>query len=558
MRTHGKDRKDEPLDERLPARTPTATGSGPAPGLMALQGSIGNAAVVQRLRRAGAIPEEQGHLHGDGCGHGPGEQAPVQRSSVHDVLRGAGRPLDRSTRADMESRLDADFSDVRVHDDRSAGQSASEVGARAYTSGSHVVLGDGGKDKETLAHELTHVLQQRQGPVSGTDNGAGLRVSDPSDRFEREAAANARRVMSAPRPSGHAKADAGTGEAAVRAPVQRAPLRTASVQRMPKAAKTKTGRGRKGAAPNAKDQLIKELTGTWGWTAHGGAQNRTLHRTNPPEENQTAALNATGRIYQGSGNTRPPKDFAAARTTQSMRWISTLAKDYLGQVSSPAEEVQVSAIGTDLYISANQNQHNAKLRALAEEHPNAKAFAKALVGAFGTPDAAAMGRFARHTGKLSDRVVEGETDEGDYAEIAGMTVKVPGDVSKDDDGLHAERRLQKIEGFDPARTVGVKRPCVVCYTQIYATPVAEGNVEVYPGPLWPSKAANKGMEDYEEESVEDYAKYLHELVDAVGGTYITFTQDGDLTWDQNSDSDTDREGNKVGGDAGAMDVDSDT
>jgi hypothetical protein len=49
-----------------------------------------------------------------------------------------------------------------------------------------------------LAHELTHVVQQRSGPVDGTATGTGVRVSDPSDRFEREAAATAERAMSAP------------------------------------------------------------------------------------------------------------------------------------------------------------------------------------------------------------------------------------------------------------------------------------------------------------------------------------------------------------------------
>ena len=52
----------------------------------------------------------------------------------------------------------------------------------------------------TLAHELTHVVQQRSGPVDGTSAPGGIKVSDPSDRFEREAAANAERVMSAPGP----------------------------------------------------------------------------------------------------------------------------------------------------------------------------------------------------------------------------------------------------------------------------------------------------------------------------------------------------------------------
>jgi hypothetical protein len=49
-----------------------------------------------------------------------------------------------------------------------------------------------------LAHELTHVVQQRSGPVDGTATGGGIAVSSPSDRFEREAVANADKVMSAP------------------------------------------------------------------------------------------------------------------------------------------------------------------------------------------------------------------------------------------------------------------------------------------------------------------------------------------------------------------------
>ncbi|MFB6836315.1 DUF4157 domain-containing protein [Streptomyces sp. NPDC056361] len=177
-----------------------ATGPSPAerPGLAEIQRLAGNAAVVQLLKENGHAWAQDEHRHGAGCGHGDVEQPAVQRSAVHDVLRSGGRALDDATRTDMEARLGADFSDVRIHDDAAARASAAEVGARAYTSGSHVVIGDGGADKHTLAHELTHVVQQRQGPVAGTDNGAGLKVSDPSDRFEREAEANAQRVMSAP------------------------------------------------------------------------------------------------------------------------------------------------------------------------------------------------------------------------------------------------------------------------------------------------------------------------------------------------------------------------
>uniref|UniRef100_A0AAU2VF89 DUF4157 domain-containing protein n=1 Tax=Streptomyces sp. NBC_00003 TaxID=2903608 RepID=A0AAU2VF89_9ACTN len=181
--------------DRTPATASSAAKRVPA-GLLALQASAGNAAVVQMLRQAGhawAQPEQ--HQHNAGCGHQQAGQPAVQRSAVQDVLRTGGRPLDGATRSDMEARLGADFSDVRIHDDGAARASAAEVGARAYTSGSHIVVGEGGGDKHTLAHELTHVIQQRQGPVAGTDNGAGLRVSDPSDRFEREAEATAQRVM---------------------------------------------------------------------------------------------------------------------------------------------------------------------------------------------------------------------------------------------------------------------------------------------------------------------------------------------------------------------------
>ncbi|MEE1783794.1 DUF4157 domain-containing protein [Streptomyces sp. SP17BM10] len=181
-------------DKASGASRPRGTGPASQP-LQRLQRTVGNAAVVQMLQRAGHLPAGRRLqlLVDDGR---QDEQPQVQRSTVHDVLRSPGRPLDTATRDDMESRFGADFSDVRIHDDHRARNSAAEVGARAYTSGSHVVIGEGGGDHHTLAHELTHVIQQRQGPVAGTDNGTGLRVSDPSDRFEREAEANATRLMS--------------------------------------------------------------------------------------------------------------------------------------------------------------------------------------------------------------------------------------------------------------------------------------------------------------------------------------------------------------------------
>jgi hypothetical protein len=166
-------------------------------GMGTLQRTVGNAAVGSALQREADTEEEA-----------------AGRSSVHDVIASGGDPLDGGVRRDMEARLGADFSDVRVHTGTAAHESAQDVGARAYTVGSNVVFQRDTYDpaspagQTTLAHELTHVIQQRNGPVDGTEAPGGIRVSDPGDRFEQEAAATAERVMSEPAPAGSSTAPA--------------------------------------------------------------------------------------------------------------------------------------------------------------------------------------------------------------------------------------------------------------------------------------------------------------------------------------------------------------
>lgn len=145
-------------------------------------------------------------------------------SVVHDVLRSPGRPLSPSTRDTMEQRFTRslpgthslspvrsdtdpvnrpndryekeagrtvdelatdgaatsasgpsshssfDFSQVRVHTGPRAQASARALSAQAYTVGNHIVVGnassslDRAGDSGLLAHELTHVVQQRNLP----------------------------------------------------------------------------------------------------------------------------------------------------------------------------------------------------------------------------------------------------------------------------------------------------------------------------------------------------------------------------------------------------------
>ncbi len=87
-------------------------------------------------------------------------------SMIERALRSPGRPLDPATRAYFEPRFGQEFSNVRVHSDAAAGESARQLNALAYTVGSDVVFGSGGYSPGTevgrhlLAHELTHVVQQ--------------------------------------------------------------------------------------------------------------------------------------------------------------------------------------------------------------------------------------------------------------------------------------------------------------------------------------------------------------------------------------------------------------
>jgi hypothetical protein len=150
-----------------------------------LQRAAGNAATTALLREE---EDEQ-----------PDEMDP---SSVLDVVGSGGQPLPDDARQSMEGVFGEDFSGVRVHNDPTAQASAKSVQAKAYTVGEDIVLGESTSlhsddGKKTLAHELTHVVQQRSGPVDGTDIGGGVAISNPADSYEQAAEANAGKVMDA-------------------------------------------------------------------------------------------------------------------------------------------------------------------------------------------------------------------------------------------------------------------------------------------------------------------------------------------------------------------------
>jgi hypothetical protein len=92
-------------------------------------------------------------------------------SIVREVLRSPGQPLDAESRAFFEPRFGRDLSDIRIHADARAAESAREAGARAYAYGRHIVFGDGHYAPGTeggralLAHEVAHTIQQEASPA---------------------------------------------------------------------------------------------------------------------------------------------------------------------------------------------------------------------------------------------------------------------------------------------------------------------------------------------------------------------------------------------------------
>ncbi|HSK76400.1 MAG TPA: DUF4157 domain-containing protein, partial [Thermoanaerobaculia bacterium] len=103
----------------------------------------------------------------------PGGTAPVTAAfeSRVNALRGRGEPLPSSARSYFEPRFGHDFSEVRIHVDSESAALNRQLRARAFTVGNHVAFAGEERSRAApgshlLAHELAHVVQQRQAGVA--------------------------------------------------------------------------------------------------------------------------------------------------------------------------------------------------------------------------------------------------------------------------------------------------------------------------------------------------------------------------------------------------------
>jgi len=179
MSSHDRDGRDWVEDEREPlaAPQPVAEPATPAPSpAETVASSVGNRAFGQLI----------GRTPGDGLM--PGGVVHPDVASTIATSNGSGHTLDSDARERLAPRVGDPLTDVRVHTDPTADALARSVSARAFTTGTDVYFAAGEYRPGTsdgdslLAHELTHVTQQRGAPTSGP-----LTVSEPGEAMETEA-----------------------------------------------------------------------------------------------------------------------------------------------------------------------------------------------------------------------------------------------------------------------------------------------------------------------------------------------------------------------------------
>jgi uncharacterized protein DUF4157 len=214
-------------------------GKSPEHPLLTLQSQIGNAQVARLLAQRQASEEEEAQAKHDLSVQREGASEEDEVAAKHDVslqraasqeedevaakhdlaqrdedaervgldggpvgsntaqriqsARGGGSALDSSTRHSMESGFGTSFEDVRIHHDSESDTLTRRLTSHAFTTGSDIFLrGDASpSDNRLLAHELTHVVQQRS--MSG---GGGMSVGAAGDPHEHQADATADAVLS--------------------------------------------------------------------------------------------------------------------------------------------------------------------------------------------------------------------------------------------------------------------------------------------------------------------------------------------------------------------------
>ena len=112
---------------------------------------------------------------------------PFGKSNSGTIQQKSAMPND--VKGQMENSFGTDFSDVKIHTNS---EKASKIGAHAFTQGNNVHFAQGKFDpstksgKQLLGHELSHVVQQKNGQVKPNIQMKGMAINN-EDKHESEA-----------------------------------------------------------------------------------------------------------------------------------------------------------------------------------------------------------------------------------------------------------------------------------------------------------------------------------------------------------------------------------
>ncbi len=187
MNTSTKTQKSN-TQNHSPAQTEHKKSSSDAHGLANLQSAIGNLA-LQSLVRPTNTTENSSTIQRK-ANTGSPDHHPQQALNLLD--KSHSQTLDADNRHHFQNRLGQDLGDVRIHTDERAQQASQLLNARAFTQGQHIAFGrnyspSSREGQRLMAHELVHVIQQRNGLA--TKQGVG-EVNDPHEKQANEFASD--------------------------------------------------------------------------------------------------------------------------------------------------------------------------------------------------------------------------------------------------------------------------------------------------------------------------------------------------------------------------------
>ncbi len=208
-------------------------------------------------------------------------------SSVLSTQSTRGSPLPSPVRSQMESRIGADFSNVRIHTGAQSEKANAAIGSRAFTQGSNIHFGKGEFNPQTksgqhlLAHELVHTMQQGAAPskrISSSSKGSGktASITQSGKKNKSSALAKIEKAIAADKQAPAQAADA-TKTAAGKSSSKKSPSspeEDPAFQQTIKRAKKRTGEQKDHGDPGVKADDAQNAAKAVPYEAESKAQNR--------------------------------------------------------------------------------------------------------------------------------------------------------------------------------------------------------------------------------------------------------------------------------------------